>query len=154
LFCSEPLQLCLFLNCYLVPEPIQLYFVHETSHLGEPLQHQGGEEFSPRIETAKSRCLKDSPSQKSISYQLSFANKKKVAKKIIRFKKTEQNKAKAKRSTCKSISLSGKPAQSAPTFFHFVPELRFSYLVLVTSSVLLLHISDCAPNKGQSVKGT
>ena len=68
----EPLQLYLFLNFYLVPEPIQLYFLHETSHLGEPLQHQGGEEFSPRIETAKSRCLKDSPSQKSISYLTFF----------------------------------------------------------------------------------
>jgi hypothetical protein len=70
--------------------------VHETSHFGEPLQHQGGEEFSPRIEPAKSRCLKDSPSQKSISYLLSFANKKKVAKKIIRLKKAEQNKIKSK----------------------------------------------------------
>ena len=71
----EPLQLCLFLHWYLVHEPIQLYFVHETAHLSEPLQHQGGEEFPPRIETAKSRCLKDSPSQKSISYLTFFANK-------------------------------------------------------------------------------
>ena len=101
------------------------FFFHETSHLPEPLQHQGGEEFSPRIETAKSRCLKDSPSQKSISYLTSLLTKK-DNKEIIRFKKAEQSKAKAKRSACKSISLICKYARAAPDFFHSVPELRFS----------------------------
>ena len=96
--------------------------------------------------------LKAPPHAKALVILLSLLTKK-DNKEIIRFKKAEQSKAKAKRSACKSISLNGKTARAAPDFFHCVPELRFSYRVLVTSSVLLLHISNCAPNKGFSVKG-
>ena len=110
LFCSEPIQLYSFTHCTeahdplqlylfrhwcLVPEPIQLNFLHETSHLGEPLYHQGGEEFSPRFETAKSRCLKAPPHAKALVILLSLLTKK-DNKEIRRFKKASQNKNKSR----------------------------------------------------------